>query len=436
MSRRLKVLISAYACSPVRGSEPGMGWGWVEALSQHHDLWVITEKDEFEEEVEAELHKRPELRQRVTFFFIAKDRHRTLRKLWPPSFYWFYREWHRKAYELAVELDKEVRFDLCHQLNMIGYREPGYLWQLGRPFVWGPVGGAGGVPIRFCTVLGVKGLLYFSCRNLINLWQIRYDKRVSKALARAAVFMTATSREHDIFLRVRGRESYVVNETGKNAHSESVIARETVRDVGRIRLSWSGMHRPLKALPLALKALAMLPDRNSWHLDIVGSGPMTKSWQRLAERLRISPNCTWHGWLSQSLATKVVGESDVFLFTSLSEGTPHVVMESLSMGVPVICLDHCGQRDIVTENCGIKIPVTTPRDVTRHFARAISYLTVHRDELERLRREAFSLMQRDTHSYETKARTVSALYENVIQGYGQSKEPASSQPPTSNLTQM
>jgi hypothetical protein len=26
-------------------------------------------------------------------------------------------------------------------LNMIGYREPGYLWKLNVPFVWGPMGG-------------------------------------------------------------------------------------------------------------------------------------------------------------------------------------------------------------------------------------------------------------------------------------------------------
>ena len=40
--RRLKVLVGAYACSPSRGSEPGVGWGWVEAISKYHDLWVLT----------------------------------------------------------------------------------------------------------------------------------------------------------------------------------------------------------------------------------------------------------------------------------------------------------------------------------------------------------------------------------------------------------
>lgn len=42
---RLKVLVSAYACSPERGSEPAVGWGFVSALRKFHDLWVIVEEE-------------------------------------------------------------------------------------------------------------------------------------------------------------------------------------------------------------------------------------------------------------------------------------------------------------------------------------------------------------------------------------------------------
>jgi len=64
--RRLKVLVGAYACSPNGGSEPGIGWGWVEAISKYHDLWVLT-GDQFHQEIETELSRRPELRNRMRF---------------------------------------------------------------------------------------------------------------------------------------------------------------------------------------------------------------------------------------------------------------------------------------------------------------------------------------------------------------------------------
>src|SRR5687768_6426183 len=40
--RVMKILVSAYACDPTRGSEPGAGWNWVRQAARFHDVWVIT----------------------------------------------------------------------------------------------------------------------------------------------------------------------------------------------------------------------------------------------------------------------------------------------------------------------------------------------------------------------------------------------------------
>ena len=42
MSKRLKVLISAYACEPGKGSEPEVGWQWALQMARHHDVTVLT----------------------------------------------------------------------------------------------------------------------------------------------------------------------------------------------------------------------------------------------------------------------------------------------------------------------------------------------------------------------------------------------------------
>jgi hypothetical protein len=42
MPKKLKLLISAYACGPNRGSEPGMGWNFVIGLGKFHEVHVIT----------------------------------------------------------------------------------------------------------------------------------------------------------------------------------------------------------------------------------------------------------------------------------------------------------------------------------------------------------------------------------------------------------
>ena len=50
-----KVLLSAYACSPIRGSEPGNGWSWALNLAlQGYEVWCLTnaeDKDVMQEEL-------------------------------------------------------------------------------------------------------------------------------------------------------------------------------------------------------------------------------------------------------------------------------------------------------------------------------------------------------------------------------------------------
>lgn len=38
----MKLLLSAYACEPGLGSEPGVGWNSALEAARFHDVWVLT----------------------------------------------------------------------------------------------------------------------------------------------------------------------------------------------------------------------------------------------------------------------------------------------------------------------------------------------------------------------------------------------------------
>ena len=139
VQRRLRVLVSAYACAPANGSEPGMGWNWVVSLAKDHDLWVLTEANRFAPAMLAYLNEHTGLSKHITVVGIPRLRYGE--RIFSSFFYyWTYRQWQKAAYEKARTLHRDIGFDLAHQLNMIGFREPGYLWKLPIPFVWGPIG--------------------------------------------------------------------------------------------------------------------------------------------------------------------------------------------------------------------------------------------------------------------------------------------------------
>lgn len=407
MTERLKILISAYACSPYKGSEPGVGWGFIAALAVHHDLWVIVEEEKFRADIERYLAEHPAFGERVHFHFIHKQRNRALRKLWPPSYYRYYRRWQRDALTLAKKLHVEIGFDLAHQLTMVGFREPGYLWQLGIPFVWGPVGGMGLFPWRFMHKIGTYGALYYLGYNLYNLVQMRLLSRPRLAAQAAGVgLLAATSENRKSIQDYWGYPSTVLPEVGlPGAPIHHTLAR---RPDEPLRIVWSGQHTPGKALNLGLEALARLPADAAWQLDIIGTGPRTGAWAGLTTRLGISQNCRFHGWLKRDEALAVMKSAHVMLITSLRDLTSTVTIEALSLGLPIVCLDHCGFADVVNEQCGIKVPITTPGKAVDGLTTAIARLA--KDENFRHALAEGAIRRAQDYSWEEKAKAVDDIY--------------------------
>ena len=167
MSKR-KILISAYACSPYHGSEPGVGWNYIYNMSNDFEIHVIVEKVKWEKEILKFKAENCDELKNIYFYFIPKKRNKILRKIWPPSYYWFYNNWQKKAFKLAGKLESIHNFDIMHQLNMVTFREPGYFYKFGKPFVWGPIGGLENAPFSYLTALGLKPLVYFGIKNIIN----------------------------------------------------------------------------------------------------------------------------------------------------------------------------------------------------------------------------------------------------------------------------
>ena len=84
-----------------------MGWNFASNIARFHDVHVLVEEGEFKEKLTTFAEQHPEAVRNITFHFIRRYHHDTLRKIWPPSYYWFYRAWHKRAYEYALELDKK-----------------------------------------------------------------------------------------------------------------------------------------------------------------------------------------------------------------------------------------------------------------------------------------------------------------------------------------
>jgi glycosyltransferase involved in cell wall biosynthesis len=308
-------------------------------------------------------------------------------------------------------LHQEIKFDVAHQLTMVGFREPGYLWKLGIPFVWGPIGGMGVFPWRFLPTIGMYGALYYLGYNLFNLWQMKRltrPRRAARTAASGAVsgLIAATPENREGALKYWGCTSTVLTEVGLPRPPVERIRERAPAEP--LRLVWTGLHIPRKALNLTLQALGCLPSDVNWELHVLGKGPRTSHWQHMAQQLGLAQRCQFHDWLPRDEALQIMASSHLMLITSLRDLTSTVTIEALALGLPIVCLDHCGFAGVVDDTCGIKVPLQTPASVVAGLAEGIARLA--RDEGLRLRLAKGAVLRAQEFSWEKKAAAVDQIY--------------------------
>src|ERR1017187_3861154 len=114
----MKVLLSAYACEPGRGSEPGVGWNWIAPLSRCHEVWVITRAN-----------NRPSIEAAGgsnSARFVYCDLPRWMRwwKKGRPGILLYYYFWQFQAFLVARKLHVAVHFDIVHHVTFVKYWMP------------------------------------------------------------------------------------------------------------------------------------------------------------------------------------------------------------------------------------------------------------------------------------------------------------------------
>lgn len=402
----MKILISCYACSPYRGSEPGMGWNFISGLAKKgHELYVITEKEKWESDITNYMKEHLSEYSNVHFYFIKKKRARLLRKIWPPSYYWFYKAWQKKAFQLARTLNNEIDFDIIHQLNMVGYREPGYLWKINKPFIWGPIGGMNFSPINMLSAFDIRSILFLGGRNIVNWIQMNYYQRPKKAAKKACYVLAATSETAKTAQVLWNIKPIVIPEVGTHINKSP---NKEQKETDKVDICWAGQLIVRKALDILLYAIAAMKYKSKIHLKVLGDGPCKRKYFNITKQNGLDHIVDFYGNVPLNDAHRIISESDLFCITSLSDLTSTVLLESLSAGVPVIAPEHCGFKDVITPECGFLIKVSNRKKYIMDLAQRLDEIAMNKQILSPMKEMA--IKRAETYSWDKKIEKLNNLY--------------------------
>lgn len=381
---RLKILVSAYACQPGRGSEPGQGWAIARGLAEHHDVWLLTYPGYgFHDAIETELTQNPVDNFHVVYHRLGFEGARHLhggqdRKGLLEQFH--YLRWQQTAARKAQRLHEEIGFDLTQHASHMKYWAPSALAAVDAPFVWGPVGGGESTPNVFVKNFSFKGRLYErlrdSARKLFSLHPGVHKTAQAASLALATTPETATAMQ-----AVGATNIEVVNAVAlPDVEVDKLMCFDLpdeeqplqLLSAGRL-LHWKGYEYGIRAFSRALEeanriGLKSLTRSTYW---ILGDGPDRVTLELLVKELDIEKHVQFAGMVPRQEVLERLRNCHVFVHPSFHDCGGYATLEAMASGRPVICLNLGGPGIQVTPECGFRIEATSPSQVISDMADSI-----------------------------------------------------------------
>lgn len=402
-----RILVSAYAVNPFKGSEDGTGWNWVCQIARYQKPIVVTRANN-QEPIEKFLDENPRsLGHQVVFLYYDLP-------------YWarFWKKGGRGAllyfYLWQLFLPRFVRksgveFDIAHHLNFHNDWTPTFLWLFKKPLVWGPIGHHPKVPFAFLKRYGWKAVAKDRANWFIKLLFWHLDPFLKRTLKKADIILAVNSSEKQVHRKYKNKMIVVPAVASDNSTYQVASAKSSfkVLSVGRFV--------PLKGFDIAIRAFALfyatqpLTIRPQLKLTLVGKGPEKDHLKGLAKSVGVEHAIEWIEWVDKSEMEKIYQEADIFLFPS-HEGAGMVIPEALSYKLPVLCFNNFGPGELTDDACAIRIPYASPTVCANLFSRAIHKLYHCPHIRKQMGNEAFGKWSRDL-NWNVKGELLKRLYD-------------------------
>ena len=363
----MKVFVIAFACEPNRTSEPGVGWNIVGELAKHHELTVLTRCNN-RKDIEAYIAANPAASHgkiQWEYYDLAEWFHRLKKKL--PCGIQLYQElWQRGAAKKYK--DEFQKYDIVHHLTFGSIFFTPWAAKYTDNFVWGPIGGASGaMEDAFLRNESIKSRISEIFYRLVawysfhpTPWAARLRRKCRAILFRTSELASAAKLEP-------GQITAVIPET---AYAGEVIPRQYKTDRHPLRIMSVGRLIPLKGVKYTIQAFAkFVASGGEGELHIYGDGPLRSELESIATSL--TTNISFHGNVPNADILAALDSADVLVHSSFREGGSWTILEAMAHGVPVICQDRAGMKDMVTDECGTKVKAATPRKLVEGITSAL-----------------------------------------------------------------
>jgi len=405
----MKILVSAYACEPNKGSEGGVGWNWVKQIARFNEVWVITRvnnKTVIEKAIEKEKLSN------LNFLYYDLPKYLSFWKKGNRGIHIYYYLWQIGIYFLAKKACQKISFNLIHHVTFVNYWTPSFLSLLSVPFIWGPVGGGETAPKKLRGILSLKGRSFEFIRDVVRTIA-EYDPfvRLTAKNSRVAI---ATTPDTEIRLRKLNCKNIIVyNQVGLTRCEIDYLSKIPRNKTRPFRFLSVGNLLQLKGFHLGLLAFSILykkyQDCEYW---LIGDGPERKKLEKLTIEFDIQRNVKFWGKLPRAEVLDKYSLCDVLIHPSLHDSGGWVCVEAMAAGCPVICLNVGGPPIQVSNDSGFIISAVSSKQVIDDIAKSMLEL-VENNSLREEMSNAGEKRVREYYNWDKKGIFINQIYREI-----------------------
>ncbi|MEB3160823.1 MAG: glycosyltransferase family 4 protein [Synechocystis sp.] len=291
---------------------------------------------------------------------------------------------------LAKQIIKDKQIDIIHQPIPVSPKDPSMLFDLGVPIIIGPMNGGMDYPPAFQKrenpLVGTTVKLGRSLSSFMNVVIPGKRKATTLLVANARTRAALPSSVHNvntIELVENGVDLSLWKQDLSNQIHQNSQKRDEHDVADPVRFVFVGRLVDWKAVDLLLIAFKQVLEKIPVKLDIIGDGEKKSELEALARTLNLIPaldeltppqsetNLRFLGWLSQPDCAKELAQADALVLPSLYECGGAVVLEAMSLSLPVIATNWGGPADYLDDTCGILVNPDSREDLINGLATAM-----------------------------------------------------------------
>lgn len=379
------ILATAYAINPFKGSEDGMGWNFVCQIARFNRVIAVTRENN-RERIEKYMFQNPSP-DYANIQFLYYDLPYWMR-FWKKGgrgamlYYWM---WQRGMPSFVKS--QKVQYDIVHNLNFHNDWTPSYLWKLGKPMVWGPVGHHPLIPAQYLSPYPLSYWLKDRMAWLVKNFFWEFSPALKTTIRKADKVLCMNS---EVAPKLRLSESQIVSMPSVATEN---LGWEEQRNSNQFTILTAGRLVPLKGYDLSILAFSQflqtvpLEARAKVQLLVIGNGEESERYRKMVSDLHLEANVRFIDWVLRADLLEMYKAAAIFLFPS-HEGAGMVVAEALSFGVPVVCLQNCGPGEFLDAQSGIAVAMGDYDSTVNRLSDALRQLYEQPDFHEKLRKGA------------------------------------------------